>query len=252
MLSHASSRLALLSPFAALALAAAPSPPGRTTSPFKGVKVNGGTATHSTEGGKHVLTLSDDFKTPEAPDVHWQVVDSKGESHLLNKLSIKGDRTSKSVTLPSHVHDVAKVQMWCAWAQVVLGEASFESPLATEASGTKEGRKTTAVPATSKPFMGAKANKGTVTAKREGENLVLALSEDFVTPDTPDVHWQLVDSKGNAHLLQRVKIKGDGKEDRMQRTIVVPSHVPDVAKVQMWCAFAETNLGEAAFDSAVR
>ncbi|MCI0587776.1 MAG: hypothetical protein L0323_13120 [Planctomycetes bacterium] len=243
-------RLALLFPVAALA--AAPSPLDHATSPFKGIKVNGGTAAHSTEGGKHILTLSDDFKTPEAPDVHWQVVDSKGNTHLLNKLTIKGGAVNKSVTLPSDVRDVAKVQMWCAWAQVVLGEASFGSPLATQASMNRGSSKTSPLSVTSKPFTGAKANKGTVTAKREGENLVLALSEDFVTPDTPDVHWQVVDSTGHAHLLQRVKVKGDGKEDRMQRTITVPSHVPDVAKVQMWCAFAETNLGEAAFDSAVR
>ncbi|HKB14770.1 MAG TPA: hypothetical protein VKF62_01835 [Planctomycetota bacterium] len=250
MLPLSSFRLVLLGSVAAFA--AAPSPPGHTTSPFKGAKVNGGTATHSVEGGQHRLTLSDDFRTPDAPDVHWQVVDSMGNAFLLNRLAIKGDKMNRSVTLPSEVHDVAKVQMWCAWAQVVLGDASFESPLATEASGTKEGRKTTTLPTTSKPFTGVKANKGTVAAKREGENLVLALSEDFVTPDTPDVHWQVVDSMGHAHLLQRVKVKGDGKEDRMQRTITVPSHVPDVAKVQMWCAFAETNLGEAAFDSAVR
>src|SRR5215467_11000593 len=49
-----------------------------TSSAFQGVKVNGGTVTHSKQGGVNVLTLSDDFKVPDTPDPHWQVVDSKG------------------------------------------------------------------------------------------------------------------------------------------------------------------------------
>jgi len=94
--------------------------------PFTGAKVNGGTVTHTNEGGKQVLTLSDDFKDPMTPDVHWQVVDSKGNVYLLNKLMIKGDKVNKSITLPGYVKDVAKVQIWCAFAESVLGETSFD------------------------------------------------------------------------------------------------------------------------------
>lgn len=99
----------------------------------------------------------------------------------------------------------------------------------------------------SKRFEGAKANTGTVTHKMEGAKHVLMLSDDFVIPDTPAPHWQIVDSKGNTYLLQRLKIKGD-KENR---TIEVPAYIADVAKVQIWCAWAETLLGETSFDHAI-
>jgi hypothetical protein len=75
------------------------------------------------------------------------------------------------------------------------------------------------------------------------------LSNDFQQKiDTPDPHWQVVDSKGNAYLLQRFEIK----DMKMHRKIMLPAYVPDVAKVQFWCAFAEVNLGEAAFDKPVK
>lgn len=99
------------------------------TTPFKGVKVNGGTVMHESKDGRIVLTLSSDFKVPEAPDPHWQVVDSKGNVYLLQKLTVKPDKLNRSITLPAYVHDVVKVQMWCAFAEVLLGEASFESPV---------------------------------------------------------------------------------------------------------------------------
>jgi len=57
------------------------------------------------------------------------VVDSKGHVYLLQKLSIKGDKTNKSITLPAHIRDVAKVQIWCAFAETVLGEAAFDPPV---------------------------------------------------------------------------------------------------------------------------
>ena len=97
--------------------------------PFTGAKVNGGMVTHELKGGKHMLTLSDDFKTPDTPDPHWQIVDSKGEVHLLQRLMIKGDKMNKSIEIPSYVYDVAKVQIWCAWAEVVLGETTFDPPI---------------------------------------------------------------------------------------------------------------------------
>src|SRR5262245_45906316 len=101
---------------------------------------------------------------------------------------------------------------------------------------------------TSAPFTGTKVNGGTVTLTKEGDKTILTLSDDFVVPQTPDPHWQVVDSKGNVYLLERLPIKGD----KINRSITLPSYIADIAKVQIWCAFAETLLGEASFDSAVK
>src|SRR6266700_1303493 len=98
------------------------------------------------------------------------------------------------------------------------------------------------------PFQGAKANKGFVTHTTQNGKSTLTLSDDFVPPQTPDPHWQVVDSNGKTYLLDRLMIKGD----KMNKSIVVPAYVPDIAKVQMWCALAEANLGEAAFERAVK
>ena len=100
-----------------------------TSKPFAGVKANTGTVTHSTEGGRSVLTLSDDFKVPDTPDPHWQVVDSKGRTYLLQRLPVKGDKVNRSIVLPAYVPDVAKVQIWCAFAETLLGEAAFDEPV---------------------------------------------------------------------------------------------------------------------------
>ncbi len=100
-----------------------------TSTPFKGVKVNGGTVTHTKRDGKNILTLSDDFKVPNTPDPHWQVVDSKGNVYLLQRLDIKGGKVNRSITVPSYVPDIAKVQIWCAFAETLLGEATFASPV---------------------------------------------------------------------------------------------------------------------------
>ncbi|MBI5385598.1 MAG: hypothetical protein HZA90_13045 [Verrucomicrobia bacterium] len=107
---------------------------GHTSTKFEGAKANNGTVTHTVKDGKNVLTLSSDFQVPETPDPHWQVVDSKGNTYLLQELKIKGgglrgDQINKSITLPSYVPDIAKVQIWCAWAEANLGEASFEHPV---------------------------------------------------------------------------------------------------------------------------
>jgi hypothetical protein len=108
-----------------------------TSKPFTGAKVNSGTVTHSTMNGQHVLTLSDDFKVPDTPDPHWQVVDSKGRVFLLQRLGVKnglgitGDKINKSITLPTYIVDVAKVQIYCAWAEAVLGETTFDTALMT-------------------------------------------------------------------------------------------------------------------------
>jgi hypothetical protein len=110
---------------------------GHTSKPFSGAKVHAGSVTHSTKDGKDVLTLSDDFTVPDTPDPHWQVVDSKGNTYLLQRLGVKSlgglakDRINMSITLPAYVKDVAKVQIYCAWAEAVLGEAPFSAPLLT-------------------------------------------------------------------------------------------------------------------------
>jgi hypothetical protein len=94
---------------------------------------------HTVKDGKHVLTLSADFKVPDTPDPHWQVVDSTGRVFLLQRLGVKSlgglakDRVNTSITLPAYIQDVAKVQIYCSWAEAVLGEAPFDAPLLTMA-----------------------------------------------------------------------------------------------------------------------
>jgi len=103
-----------------------------TSSQFQGPKANKGHVTHSTQGGKSVLTLSDDFVVPDTPDPHWQLVDSDGNVYLVDKLKTKafiGDKFKKEIVVPSYVKNVSKVVIWCAFAEVNLGEASFSSPV---------------------------------------------------------------------------------------------------------------------------
>ena len=99
------------------------------SSQFQGPKANKGTVTHTAVDGRQVLTLSDDFVIPDTPAPHWQVVDSQGNTYLLNRLKIKGDKVNKTITLPAYIKDVKTVQIWCAFAEVNLGEASFASPV---------------------------------------------------------------------------------------------------------------------------
>ena len=132
-----SKRVSILALVAAVALAFSGAAFGtdagaHTSGKFAGPKANTGLVTHSTKDGKSVLTLSDDFVVPDTPDPHWQVVTSDGAVFLLDKLKVKGvlgDKVKKEITLPPYVKDVAKVQIYCAWAEVVLGEASFSSPV---------------------------------------------------------------------------------------------------------------------------
>ncbi len=104
---------------------------------------------------------------------------------------------------------------------------------------------------TSSQFQGPKANKGHVTHSTRDGKSILTLSDDFVVPDTPDPHWQLVDSDGNVYLVDKLKTKAF-VGDKFKKEIVVPSYVKNVSKVVIWCAFAEVNLGEASFSSPVR
>ena len=104
---------------------------------------------------------------------------------------------------------------------------------------------------TSTQFQGPKANQGTVTHSVRNGKSFLTLSDDFVVPDTPDPHWQLVDSNGTVYQLDKLKLKGT-LTDRFQKEIQVPGYVRNVAKVVIWCAWAEANLGEAAFTSPIK
>ena len=102
---------------------------GHTSTVFSGKVVNGGTVTHVREGGKSILRLSEDFVIPGSPDPHWQVIDSKGEVHLLQALKLKEGLSNREIVLPRYVPNVAKVQIWCAFAEVLLGEAAFDKPV---------------------------------------------------------------------------------------------------------------------------
>jgi hypothetical protein len=110
---------------------------GHTSSKFSGPKVNAGTVTHSVKDGRNVLTLSSEFQVPDTPDPHWQVIDSKGNTYLLQRLGVKSlggiakDKVNSSIALPPYIRDIAKVQIYCAWAEAVLGEASFSAPMMT-------------------------------------------------------------------------------------------------------------------------
>jgi len=57
-------------------------------------------------------------------------VDSRGNVFLLDRLALHEDKVNRSITLPSYITDVTKVRMWCAWAEIVLGETSFARPIA--------------------------------------------------------------------------------------------------------------------------
>jgi hypothetical protein len=100
-----------------------------TSSKFEGPKANTGTVSHSKQGHMNVLTLSDDFVVPDTPAPHWQVVDSKGHVFLLNRLKIKEDKYNRTITVPAYVKDISKVQIWCAFAETLLGEAKFADPV---------------------------------------------------------------------------------------------------------------------------
>ena len=100
-------------------------------------------------------------------------------------------------------------------------------------------------------FQGPKANKGHVTHSTRDGKSVLTLSDDFVVPDTPDPHWQVVDSDGQVYLLDKLKKKAL-LGDKYQKEIVLPGYVKNVSKVIIWCAWAEANLGEASFSSPVQ
>jgi hypothetical protein len=98
------------------------------SSMFQGPKANTGTVSHSIENGKSILRVSSDFKVPDTPAPTWRVVDSNGTVYTLDAFKIKGGE-KREVEVPAYVPNIAKVQVYCAWAQVLLGEASFPSPV---------------------------------------------------------------------------------------------------------------------------
>ena len=102
----------ILTSLAALVIAATSSiaQDSHKSGPFQGAKANTGFVTHTTENGNSVLTLSDDFKAPDAPDPHWQIVDSNGNAYLLQKLSIKGGKMNRK----NSCVDAARCRPRCA------------------------------------------------------------------------------------------------------------------------------------------
>jgi hypothetical protein len=117
--------IAALAAVVTVTTAAAPAAATYTSRKFEGAKANTGTVTATVDGGRITLQVSDDFVIPDTPAPSWQVVDSKGNTYLLNQMKIKGG-TNRTITLPAYIKDVAKVQVWCSWAEALLGEAPFE------------------------------------------------------------------------------------------------------------------------------
>lgn len=99
-----------------------------STSMFQGPKANTGTAIHLYENGKSIVKVSSDFKVPDTPAPTWRLVDSKGNIYTLDAFKIKSGE-KRQISVPGYVPNIAKVQVWCAWAEVLLGEASFAAPV---------------------------------------------------------------------------------------------------------------------------
>ena len=99
-----------------------------TSSGFQGAKANTGTVVHSIQNGKSMLRVSADFKVPDTPAPTWRIVDSKGTIYTLDAFKIKGGE-KREVVVPAYVHNIAKVQVYCAWAEVLLGEANYSTPV---------------------------------------------------------------------------------------------------------------------------
>jgi len=100
---------------------------GSTSSKFEGNAANTGTVTFYHEGGRNILKVSDDFQVPKAPAPTWRVVDSKGNIYTLDAFNAKAGE-KRQVVVPAYVHDVKAVQVYCAFVEVLLGEASFSQP----------------------------------------------------------------------------------------------------------------------------
>jgi cation diffusion facilitator CzcD-associated flavoprotein CzcO len=87
-----------------------------------------GTATYTVESGKRILRVSADFKVTDTQAPTWRVIDSKGNVYTLDGFKIKaGNGEKREVMVPAYVKDIVKVQVYCAWAEVILGEAGFST-----------------------------------------------------------------------------------------------------------------------------
>ena len=95
---------------------------------FAGAKANTGSVTHVMENGKSILRVSSDFQVPDTPAPTWRIVDSNGNIYTLDAFKIKGGE-KREVMVPGFVGNIIKVQVYCAWAEVLLGEASFSAPV---------------------------------------------------------------------------------------------------------------------------
>jgi len=120
--------LTLIAALAVASLAIASDNPMHTSSMFQGPKANTGTVSHVYENGKSMLRVSSDFKVPDTPAPTWRVVDSNGNIYTLDAFKIKGGE-KREVVVPSYIPNIAKVQVYCAFAQVLLGDAGFSSPV---------------------------------------------------------------------------------------------------------------------------
>ena len=114
----------------ALMTAVASAQSAHTSGRFYGPKANTGTAVHAFDNGKSTLRVSRDFKVPDTPAPTWRVVDSQGQIFTLDAFKIKGGE-KREIVVPAYIRDIAKVQVYCAWAEVLLGESSFPMPVAS-------------------------------------------------------------------------------------------------------------------------
>lgn len=118
--------VAMLVTLVGVTTAATYAPKHYTSKPFMGAKANTGTAIATVDMGRITIKVSDDFVIPDTPAPSWQIVDSKGNTYLLNQFKIKGG-TNREITLPAYIKDVARVQVWCSWAEALLGETTFDT-----------------------------------------------------------------------------------------------------------------------------
>src|SRR5438874_7125522 len=110
------SALSLAAMFVASSVSFAAGNGSHTSAKFEGAKANTGTVTHTVENGKSILRVSADFKVPDTPAPTWRVVDSKGNVYTLDAFKTKSGE-KREVTVPSYIHDIVKVQVYCAWAE---------------------------------------------------------------------------------------------------------------------------------------
>jgi hypothetical protein len=101
-----------------------------TTTRFTGKEVDRGTVTHEVKNGQHILTMSADFKLPGTPDPHWRVVDSKARSICWTASSSTRTRSIAPSACPSTSRTSPRSRCGVAWAEVLLGEGAFGSPIA--------------------------------------------------------------------------------------------------------------------------